>query len=157
MPRLRANTGELVAGVSGLALFAFTFLPWYGGEVTLQRLGSASLNDLNAWQSFSVLDLVLFAAALIAVAQTAARLAGVQPAGAGVPPELIVAIAGTVALILIIYRLIDAPIDSRPGFELDLSRKAGIFLSLAAAAGIACGGFAALNAREASQGGPTAR
>jgi hypothetical protein len=153
MPPTRGSGGELAAGVSGLALFAFMFLPWYGGEVTLQRLGAASLDNLDAWQAFSVIDLVLFAAAALAVAHAVARLAGFRPAGGAVPPDIIVAIGGTVALLLIAYRLIDPPTASGIGVEVDLSRKLGIYLSLLAAAGITCGGFTALNAR-AAVGGP---
>jgi len=152
MPATRGGTGELVGGASGLALFAFMFLPWYGATITLGRLGSASLGGLDAWEAFSVLDLVLFAAALLAVVVAVARLVGAGSVDVALPPGLIVAIAGAVAVILVVYRLIDPPTIGQAGFEVDISRKPGIFLSLIAAAGIAYGGFTAMNERPAVGG-----
>jgi hypothetical protein len=52
--RLRA--GEWVLGAAGLVLLVALFLPWYGDP------------SRTAWQSLSVLDLILAALGLIAVA-----------------------------------------------------------------------------------------
>lgn len=156
----RISFGEMIAGVSGLALFVFMFLPWYGAKATLNLGGaniSASASDnVDAWGAFSFIDVLLFLAAVIAVAMVVARAAGAVPADLSVPPGLIVAIAGAVAVILILYRLIDAPgVDvSGLGVNLDITRKIGIFLGLIAAAGIAFGGYTAMNERAPSEAPP---
>jgi hypothetical protein len=150
----RVTTGELIAGASGLLLFVFMFLPWYGGEATVSLPGggdiSASVSDnVNAWEAFPFIDLILFLAAVIAVAMAIARAVGAMPADLPAPAGLIAAVAGTVAVILILYRLIDTPgVEvSGPSVDFDISPKIGIFLSLIAAAGITFGGYTAMNER----------
>jgi hypothetical protein len=160
MDPTRASRGELIAGVSGLLLFVFMFLPWYGGEATVSLPGggdiSASVSD-NAWEAFSFIDLIFFVAAVIAVAMAIARAVGAMPADLPAPAGLIAAIAGTVAVILILYRLIDTPgVEvSGPSVDFDISPKIGIFLSLIAAAGITFGGYTAMN--EGADEAPAAR
>ena len=162
MDPTRASRGELIAGVSGLLLFVFMFLPWYGGEATVSLPGggdiSASVSDnVNAWEAFSFIDLILFVAAVIAVAMAIARAVGAMPADLPAPAGLIAAIAGTVSVILILYRLIDTPgVEvSGPSVDFDISPKIGIFLSLIAAAGITFGGYTAMN--EGADEAPAAR
>ena len=161
----RVSTGELIAGASGLLLFGFMFLPWYGGEATVSLPGggdiSASVSgNVNAWEAFSFIDLILFLAAVVAVAMAIARALGAMPADLPAPAGLIAAVAGTVAVILILYRLIDTPgVEvSGPSVDFDISRKIGIFLSLIAAAGITFGGYTAMNERadEQHRGRPAA-
>jgi hypothetical protein len=154
MDPTRASSGELIAGVSGLLLFVFMFRPWYGGQATVSLPGggniSASVSDnVNAWEAFSFIDWILFVAAVIAVAMAIARAVGAMPADPPVPAGLIVAIAGAVSAILILYRLIDTPGVEVSGssVDFDISRKIGIFLSLIAAAGITFGGYTAMNKR----------
>ena len=49
--------GELVGAVSAIGLLAVSFLPWF----------SVGSTDLTAWQAFSVIDLVLLVAAIMAL------------------------------------------------------------------------------------------
>ena len=62
----RFRLGELVGALSGLGLLVVSFLPWY----------SAGGQDATAWQAFSVVDLVMAAAA---IAGTVGRDRGVRP------------------------------------------------------------------------------
>ena len=55
------DLGELVGAVSGLGLLVVSFLPWY----------SAGGENATAWQAFSVIDLVISAAAAIAALSVA--------------------------------------------------------------------------------------
>jgi hypothetical protein len=152
----RVSLGEMIAGVGGLGLFVFLFLPWYGVKLELPsgHVALSPSDDLDAWSAFSYIDVLLLFAAAIAMATLLARALGVSPRDLSVPPGLIVAIAGAVAVILIAYRLIDAPgADmSGGGVSVEVTRKLGIFLSLIAAAGITFGGYRAMLESEAAAG-----
>jgi len=134
------SKGEILAALSGVLLFLFMFLPWYGnaGEAFS---GSGSF---NAWQSLSFIDLLLFVVCVIAVAFTLLRPSGVF---SGLPwsPAAVVAVAGSVAVVLIVFRIVAAPVDEVVGFEINVGRRIGIFLALLAAGGIAFGGYTAMS------------
>jgi hypothetical protein len=122
--RSALSFGELVGAISGLGLLVASFLPWY----------SAGGENATAWQSFSVTDLVLAAAAIAALSVALvviARLSVSYPvAGCAVSTGF-----GALALVLIVYRLIDPPGSG------DVDREIGAWLSLLAAAGITVGGY----------------
>jgi hypothetical protein len=140
----KLGLGEIVAGVSGLALFIFMFLPWYG----VDSVGGFGVSgaDASAWEAFSFIDILLFLAAVVVVGLVLAQMVEATP-DMPAPPAQIVTIAGVVALVLILFRLIFAPGLDTGGLDIDvdLSRKIGIFLGLIAAAGIAYGGWRAMN------------
>ena len=142
----------MIAGVAGLLLLLFMFLNWYGVDVDVAGI-STGLGDANAWESFSFIDLLLFLAAAVAIAVTVARALGALPA-LPMPPGQIVAIAGAIAVLLILFRLIFPPDFGVDGF--DVGRKFGIFLGLLAAAGIAFGGYTAMNERDSGEAPPAA-
>ena len=144
----RISFGEMVAAASGLALIIFLFLPWYGAEAEIA--GFSQSENANAWEAMGLIDILLFLAGLVAIAVALARASGAMPANLPAPPGTIVAIAGAIALILVLFRLIDIPTGDIPeGSEdlVDFSRKIGVFLSLIAAGGIAYGGYTAMNER----------
>jgi len=122
--RSALSFGELVGAISGLGLLVASFLPWY----------SAGGENATAWQSFSVTDLVLAAAAIAALSVALvviARLSVSYPvAGSAVSTGF-----GALALVLIVYRLIDPPGSG------DVDREIGAWLGLLAAAGITVGGY----------------
>jgi len=146
----RISLGEMIAGVGGLLLFLFMFLNWYGAEPD----GVEPVAG-NAWELFSLIDLLLFLAALLAVAVAVARAAGKLPE-LPIPPDQIVAIAGAVAVVLVLFRLIFTPGDGEEvaGVELEVTRKLGVFLGLLASAAIAFGGYAAMNERASGEAPP---
>jgi hypothetical protein len=145
----RISFGETVAAASGFVLFVLLFFPWY--EVS-SLLGSESF---NAWQSFGFIDLVLFLVSAVAVGAAVARAGGVMPAQLPAPPGQIVAAAGGLAVLLILFRLIDTPGgDTSEGIE--VGRKIGAFLGLLAAGGVAFGGYTAMQEEAPGRAPPRA-
>ena len=162
--------GEQIAGLAGVALFVIMLaFDWYGingwevafGEPGDIVVGGGGLNrvevDLrNAFQAFTVIDLVLLLTALAAVALPLWSALG-RPATGPLRPGAIVAALGGVAFVLIAFRLISPPdleiaIPSEAGggsFRVsetdeppyEVTRKVGPWLGLVAAAFIAYGGY----------------
>ena len=137
----RLSRGEMIAGVSGLVLLVVMFLPWYGVDVNVG--GFSASESANAWEVFSFIDILLFLVGATAVGLAVARLADVA-----LPPDLpigtIVAGAGALAVLLILYRMIDVPGPDIPAVvesNIDFGRKIGLFLGLLAAGGVAYGGY----------------
>lgn len=142
----RLRTGELLAGLGGLALIGFMFLDWFGaGGATVPGLpdvsgiqdqipGAASqdIPGVDAWQSLEFIDFIL-----LLTGATGIGLAGVSAAGRranipltkGVPAYLL----GSLSVLLIFWRICDPPADG--------SLKIGIFLGLIAAAAVGIGGY----------------
>lgn len=152
MDTSRISFGEMVAAASGLALLLFMFFPWYGfGGKSVEVPGSGTIStpgaDVNAWQAFSFIDLLLFLAGVLAIALAAARAADAMPSGLPAPPATIVLAAGALAVLLVLYRILNVPGPEIEGFE--NGRKIGIFLALLASGGIAFGGYTAMNERVA--------
>jgi hypothetical protein len=133
MDPVRARQGKLIAGIGGLALFGFLFLPWFG---------AAGVNE-TGWEGQSTTDIYLLITAMVAVAAAlpasrALLLPGVTMSGGA-------ALLGAVATVLLIWlSFIDFPSGA--------DRKIGVYLALVAAIVITIGGFMS------AQGGPgTAR
>jgi outer membrane biosynthesis protein TonB len=139
----KLGVGEIIAGISGLALFVFMFLPWYG----VDSVGGFGVSgaDASAWEAFSFIDILLFLVAVVVVGLVIVQMAESTP-DMPVPPAQILTIAGVVALVLILFRLVFAPDFNTEGLDVDvdLGRKIGIFLGLIAAAGITYGGWRAM-------------
>jgi hypothetical protein len=120
----RIRLGELVGALSGLGLLVVSFLPWY----------SAGGQDATAWQAFSVVDLVMAAAAIagLSVGIVAFGRISVSYPVAG---STIAAGFGALVLVLIAYRLVNPPGSG------DVDREVGAWLGLIAAAGVTLGGY----------------
>jgi len=137
----RLNMGEKIAGISGIVLLILmTFIDWFEG--------------LNAWQAFGLIDFVLLLAVAAAVAL--AVLAATQ-SNVDLPIALSTVVTGLGALsvILIIFRIISPPdfgLDEFFGQDAEIGRSIGVFLGLIAAAGIAAGGWLAMQDEGASFG-----
>ena len=154
MDTSRISFGEMVAGASGLALCIVMFFPWYGIKAEFEGLGDIEGANANAWEIFSFIDILLFLVALVAIGMALARAAGAMPADLPAPAGMIVAVAGAVAVLLILFRLISAPDPEFTGDSVDLGRKIGIFLGLIAALGITFGGYTAMNERATGEAPP---
>jgi hypothetical protein len=151
MASRRPGPGELVAGASGLVLLLAMFLPWYGVDSSArlpgtERVVTVSGGDVNAWEAFAGIDLVLAIAAALAIAVLLVGLEREPPAGLA-----LAAVAGAMAAaLLIVLRLIDAPeiaIDRAADTAYDIGRRLGAFLALLSTAGIAWGAGALVTAR----------
>ncbi len=135
----RLDRGLLIAGGGGLVLLISLFLPWYGVTVSLGAEVPSLGVSVSAWRAFSFIDLLLFLVAAVAIAAGALSAAGRLPA-LPLPLGKILLAAGVVALVLVFFRLIDAPGDTGGLAGVDIERKIGPFLALVAAAAIAFGG-----------------
>ena len=137
----RLGRGEKIAAVSAIALLLIMFIfSWFG----IDAEGGVDLGGANAWESFGLIDLILFITVVAAIA-LAAMLANGQRVDMPVSPAAIVAGLGILSVILILFRIISPP-DFGLGDLLEIgggevSRKIGVFLGLIAAAGIAYGGY----------------
>ena len=81
----RVRPADWLAGIGGLVLFGSLWLKWYGIDggaltdgPTIAAIGSTSIPDINAWQAFSEIDvlLALFAIPAIGVPVSAALSKG---------------------------------------------------------------------------------
>jgi hypothetical protein len=134
----KLSVGDQIAAVSGVVLLIALFLPWYGVDVDFAGVtGSASA---SAWEALGFIDILLFLAALVAIGVPVAKATGSLPDD--VPGPLLVLVAGGVAVLLVLFRIIDLPTPDFGG-GVDFSREWGIFLGLIAAVGVAYGGWRA--------------
>jgi hypothetical protein len=139
--------------VSALALFVVMFFTWYGSEVS----GQAGKIELgvggSAWQTLDVISFVLMLTVAVAVGAGLLRVldSSWEPA---VPPSAAVAVLGGLSFLLILFRILDPPdFGTLGGVTVNATPKLGAFLGLAAAAGVACGGYRAMGERGTSFAG----
>jgi uncharacterized membrane protein YhaH (DUF805 family) len=155
----RLSTGEKISAVSAVLLFIFMFFDWFGAKVEGVPGFSGSVEaGGSAWDALDVIPIFLMLAIVVALAVAVIRLtdADVEPP---VSMNAIVAALGGLAVLLILYRIIDPPGDgdALAGVGVDITLKLGIFLGLLAAAGIAYGGYSAMREEGASFGGEADR
>jgi hypothetical protein len=143
------RAGEAIAVVAAILLFVLMFLDWYGVSLekapnTLQLLGPGREGG-DAWQTLSVIPLFLMLAIVVAVGAALLRLGGSdwKPT---IPPGAAVCVLGGVAAVLILYRIVSPPEvgPETAGFLYEATVKPAVFLALAAALGIAYGGWRAM-------------
>ena len=116
----RMSQGERIAGVGGVALFIFLFLPWFG--------------DVTGWEGQSSTDIYMLITAVVAF--TTAITAGSGVTLPGISMNGATMLLGGVATLLLIWLIVfDFPEGE--------SRGIGIILALVAAAAIAYGGYTA--------------
>ncbi|MFL5839928.1 MAG: hypothetical protein ACJ77Z_05700, partial [Thermoleophilaceae bacterium] len=144
--RNRLSQGELIAGIAGLVLLIDLWFKWYGVKVS--GAGGVLKNfsigvSANAWESFGFIDILLFLIALIAIGVAVLRAIDRMP-DMPYPPATLVTGAGALALLLILFRIIDTPVDTHGVDGIDVTRKIGVWLGLLAAAGITYGGWRAM-------------
>jgi hypothetical protein len=145
----RLNTGEKIAGISGVLLLIIMFLfDWFtidvGGGVFDVSTGG------NAWESFGFIDLILFLAAISGIALALVATSASKP-DMPVALSAITAGLGILGVVLVLFRIISPP-DFGVGDLVDVGRGIGVFLGLVATAGIAYGGWAAMQAEGSSFG-----
>jgi hypothetical protein len=136
MDTSRLTTGDMIAGVGAVVLLISLFLPWYGVSLDI---GNVSVSEsASGWESLDFIDILLFLISIAAIGVVAARAAGQLPAE--VPGAVVLLGLGGLAVLLVLYRIIDIPADDVPD-EVDLSRKIGVFIALIGAAAVAYGGW----------------
>jgi hypothetical protein len=144
-PRLR--TGAAIYLVAAVLLFVLMFLDWYGvtWKNGTEPLGGivTSVAGGNAWQTLEVLPLFLMLVIAVSVGAALLRLSGSdwEPA---IPPAAAVCALGLLAALSILGRMIATPDLGGEGIAYGVDLELGIFLALAAALGIAYGGWRAM-------------
>ncbi|MGH2989288.1 MAG: hypothetical protein ACRDMA_05390 [Solirubrobacterales bacterium] len=145
---------DLLAGIAGLVLLISLFLPWFGpsseAEQVLEEAQRISEQaggvppaaiDLteNAWQAFAVVDIVVLLAAVAGIlAGVRGLAAAARPRGrAAVGATAVTAALGTIASLLVFYRVLN-PIG-------EAAREYGLYIGLLAAIGVAAGGWLAIS------------
>src|SRR3954452_8415214 len=149
--RNRLSQGELIAAIAGFVLLIDLWFKWYGVKVSA---GGALRNfnigvSANAWESFGLIDIILFLVALIAIGVAFLRAVDRLP-DMPFPPATLLTAAGGLALLLILYRTIDTPVDTHGVNGIDVTRKFGLWLGLLSAAAITYGGWRAMQESGAS-------
>ena len=142
----RLGRGEKIAAVSAIALLLIMFIfSWFGIDASAGTFSASA--GANAWESFGLIDLILFITVVAAIALAAMRANG-QQVDLPVSPAAVVAGLGILSVVLVLFRIISPP-DFGLGDLIDLgggevTRKIGVFLGLIASAGIAYGGYEAM-------------
>lgn len=121
----RISPGETIAAGSGIALFVFLFFHWFAGG--------------SAWSYFSVIDVLLAAIAVVAVAVAGAKAMGRPLFGAN--EGLVLAFIGTVASSIILTFVLEGD-----------NRRLGLWLSFAAALGVLYGGWRTMHEEPGTTG-----
>jgi hypothetical protein len=114
----RISPGQTVAGGAGVALFLFLFLHWFEGA--------------SAWRAFDVVDFLLAAIALLAVAVAGARAMGNDILGERT--GLVLAVGGIFATSVTLTFILEGD-----------GRKIGLWLSFLAALALVYGGWQTMN------------
>ena len=127
MDSSRLRTGELVAGIGGVALFVTLFFDWFGG-------GGFSGN-LDGWEGMGtdVTGFIVFLTSIAGVSLALLAMSG-QRVNIRLPRGAATAVLATLSIDIIIWRFFANPGDL----------KVGIFLGLVAAVAIAVGAVMAL-------------
>jgi hypothetical protein len=132
----RLSQGQMVAGVSAILLFIFSFLKWFSFSA-----GGLS-SSYTLWEIENPLDVYLLIVILIALVPAALTLAGGGGPGGGMATVATTLLAG-VGTLLILYQLFDHPpaLPGGVGVNIDVSTKIGYWLGLLSCAGITIGGY----------------
>ena len=135
----RLRLGDWVMGLGAIAVLSTMFIDWYElGDPNLPAFGDDFW--FNAWQAFTVVDLILALAAFMAIAVVI--LTAAQPTAA-MPLALasLTTLVAVVALLLVVFRVISPP---DLGADLEVTRHAGAWLGVVATAILAAGCLASI-------------
>jgi len=144
MTSSRLRPGELLAAAGGVVLLGSLVMDWYalagrrapgGGEGTIGR---------NAWQSLTVLDLLLAVLAVAAIALVALNAVRRSPS-LPVAAEVLTTALAVPATVFLVYRLIDHPGPNGAfGPEEVVGVEPGAYVGLVATLAVLAGAFFAM-------------
>ena len=146
----RLSLGDKIAGGSAIALLLImTIFKWFGLEVESNVAGFGVSDSLNAWKSFSFIDIILLVTCLTALGMVYMRASDTH---VDLPFSISVAVAalGALSTLLILFRIISPPdfetggVDVA-GVDINNTREIGAFIGLIAAAALTYGGFRAMD------------
>ena len=143
----RLRPADLGAGAAGVALLVVLFVPWYaahagavltrGANATTRIAEFGPVRDLSAWQAFAVVDILLAAAAVLAIAIVVVTASARGPAKP-VASTVIATVGSAIAALLVLWRVLDPPGDV-------YVRRYGAWLGLAVTVLMFVASFAALH------------
>jgi hypothetical protein len=146
----RLRRGEQIAGISGVALLLIMFIfDWF--SVSAAGGVGPSFGG-NAWDTMEIIRWVLLLTALAGVALAVLAITQSE-IDLPVATSAIAAGLGILSVILVLYRIINPP-DGGLGDLIDVGRSIGVFLGLIAAAGVAYGGWSAMQEEGAAYSSP---
>jgi hypothetical protein len=149
MDRDKLSYGEMLAGASAISLSYFMFFNWFGeAPSTEPAVNRFSVSHYNAWEALDYIPIFLLVAIGAALVVPTVRLMAPEYRPP-LPVNAIVGVLGIGSALLIFYRIVDPP---NFGSEQTLfgtvtyegTVQFPIFLALAAAAGVALGGWMAM-------------
>ena len=148
------RTGEKIAGASGVALLLIMFIfDWFSyGEGAFEAGG-------NAWDTMELIRFILLLAALAGIG-LAVMAATQSQVDMPIAMSALAAGLGGLAVLLVAFRIISPPdfgIGDAFGEDFDVGRSIGVFLGLIASAGVAYGGWTAMQEEGTSFGGQADR
>jgi hypothetical protein len=154
----RLSPGEQIAGGAGVVLILSMFIfDWFG----IEGAGAG-----NAWEVFSLIDIVLFLAGISAIGLAVIKASG-ESVALPVPMSVIVVVLGGIATLLMLFRLISPPdfgIESQEievpgvgtvesgGVDVDTTREFGAFLGFILTAILTYGAYLAMQEEGSSFG-----
>lgn len=136
----KLTTSDKVIGGSAIALFIFSFFPWYEFSVKLGTLGTAS-GTRNGWHYFLFGIIPVLLAIAITAVIALQRFSTVELPDIPITWAQVFLGAAGLAALLILLRLAITDKIGGLGLHLDGSRKFGLFLSLLAAIGLVVGAY----------------
>jgi hypothetical protein len=117
----RIEGGSVIAAIGAVMLLTSLFLDWFEP-------------DLSAWTAFEIVDLLLAGLALAVIYACVEQLRDADAASAGQPAARWPALAGVLALVLVVATLLN-----HPPAAIGLGVKVGIWIALAGAVLMALG------------------
>jgi hypothetical protein len=150
----RLSSGERVASVSAILLFASMFFHWFGVKAVNTSNLLFAIQSVepgkSAWEALDYTPIFLLITVLATLAVATLRLANLVRMPS-VPVNAVVAILGTASVLLILFRIVDPPVFLvERAITWEGAAQLPIFLALLAAAGVAFGGFLAMREEGAS-------
>lgn len=148
--RVRPRRDEAIAAAAALALFVLLFFPWYDVTNAESKLSLPEASDATAWEALELVAPLLALACALTLAAVLVRLLrpGWRPA---ISPGAMIAVLGGLATLLVLFRIGAPPdADGLVGIEYEATPSLAAFLALAAAFGIAVGGYRSMRAEGSS-------
>lgn len=145
----RLRRTDQIVGISAIALFVFLFFfKWYGVSSNAPSIGGVNLSSnhsINGWHTFTVNRWLWLLTIIVALGAVAISM-GVLRLKMPMQPGVLIAGLGALSTLTILYRIIHHPTASASfgSFHASVGIKIGIWLGLIAAAGIAYGGYLAM-------------
>lgn len=148
--RLRLRPSEALAAASAVALFVLLFLPWYEVSNAESKLSLPESAERTAWEALEVGAplTALVCALVLGIVLVHLFRPGWKPA---IAPGAAVAVLGGVCTLGVLGRIGFPPdIDGLVGIAYEATPTLAAFFGLAAAFGIAVGGYRAMRAEGSS-------